>query len=67
MTKHRIILAFVTVALLAAATTSATIRSHPTDRAVASAGVASLKGPGRRQQTPDKEFDDQSLVFSTKR
>ena len=41
MTKHRTITGFVAVALLAAATTVATMRSSSTDRAIA--GVASLK------------------------
>jgi hypothetical protein len=44
MTKHRMITGFVAVVLLlAAAAAAATIRPPSTDRAIASAGVASLK------------------------
>lgn len=42
MTKHRTITGFVAVALLAAATTAATMRSSLTNRAIAPAGMASL-------------------------
>lgn len=68
MTKHRTIAGFVTVALLAAAATAATMRSPSTDRAIAFAGVASLKdATADVNKLPIEDFDDQSFVFSTKR
>ncbi len=66
MTKHRTITGFVTVALLAAAATAATMRSPSTDRAFA--GAASLKdATADVNKLPIEDFDDQSFVFSTKR
>ena len=65
MTKHRMVTGFVAVALLAAA---ATMRSPSIDRAIASAGVAELKGvTADVNKLPIEDFDDQSFVFSTKR
>jgi hypothetical protein len=70
MTKHRTITGFVAVALLAAATTVVAMRAQPSsaDRAVASAGMMSIKEltAGAGKLAPD-EFDDQSVVYSTKR
>jgi hypothetical protein len=65
MTKHRTITWFVAIALLAVAATATAMRSHSpsTDRIVVAAGVVTVDV----NKLPTEEFDDQSLVFSSKR
>ena len=70
MTKHRTITGFVAVALLAAATTAATMRSRSpsTDRPIESAGMMLFKElTADVNKLPIEDFEDQSLVYSTKR
>jgi hypothetical protein len=67
MTKHRTITGFVAVALLAAATTAATMRSH-TPSVVRAAGMMSLQEPHSAagvNKLPIEDFEDMSLVYST--
>ena len=66
MTKHRNIIGFAAVALLAVA--AANMRSLPssTGLPVASAGMGSFKELlADVNKLPTEQFDDQSLVFST--
>ena len=70
MTKYRTITGFVAIALLAAATTAATMRSPSpsTDRLIAPASMTSFKELRVDvNKLPTDDFDDQSLVYSTKR
>jgi hypothetical protein len=70
MTKYRTITGFVAIALLAAATTAATMRSPSpsTDRLIAPASMISFKELRVDvNKLPTDDFDDQSLVYSTKR
>jgi hypothetical protein len=70
MTKHRTITGFVAVALLAIAATATTMRSHSpaTGRIIGSVDMTLLKGPAVDvNKLPTEEFDDQSLVYSSKR
>jgi hypothetical protein len=70
MTKYRTITGFVAIALLAAATTAATMRSPSpsTDRLIAPASMMSFKELRvDMNKLPTADFDDQSLVYSTKR
>jgi hypothetical protein len=70
MTKYRTITGFVAIALLAAATTAATMRSPSpsTDRLIAPASMMSFKELRVDvNKLPTDDFDDQSLVYSTKR
>ena len=63
-----IISAFAAVALLAAATTMLPSRSPATSRASVTAGVISLQevyAATGVNKLPIKEFEDQSLVYST--
>jgi hypothetical protein len=68
MMKHRTIIGFVAVALLAAAaTTAATMRSH-SPSAVLAAGMMSLQEPHTAagvNKLPIEDFEDMSLVYST--
>ena len=69
MTKYRTITGFVAVALLAAATTAATMRSH-SPLSVRAAGMMSLREPQAAagvNKLPIEDFEDMSLVYSTKR
>jgi len=65
MTKHRTITGFVAVALLAVAATAVAVRSHSpsTERIV----VASIPAVVDVNKLPTEEYDDQSLVYSSKR
>jgi hypothetical protein len=66
MMKHRTITGFVAVALLAAATTAATIRSHSSS-AVLAASMMSLQEPHTAagvNKLPIEDFEDMSLVYS---
>jgi hypothetical protein len=65
MTKHRTITGFVAVALLAVAATAGAMRSHApsTDRIVVAAGTLTVDV----NKLPIEDFEDQSLVFSSKR
>lgn len=68
MTKHQTISGFVVVAVLAAATTAATMRSHlaSTDGPIAPAGmVLSKTFAADVNKLPTEDFEDQSMVFST--
>ena len=71
MTKHRIIMAFVNIALLTAVTTAAaTMRSHSpsTNRLIAPAGMMPFEElKVDVSKLPTDDFDDQSLVYSAKR
>jgi len=71
MTKHRRITGLVIIALLtAAATTAAATRPHSpsANRLIAPAGMMSFKELGADvNRLPTDDFDDQSLVYSTKR
>jgi hypothetical protein len=71
MTKHRIIIAFVNIALLTAVTAAAaTMRSHSpsTNRLIAPAGMMSFEEfRVDVNKLPTDDFDDQSLVYSAKR
>ena len=70
MTKHRTITGFVAIALLAAATAAATMRPHSpsTEHLIAPVGMMSLKELAADvNKLPTEAFDDQSLVYSTKR
>jgi predicted transglutaminase-like cysteine proteinase len=71
MTKHRRITGLVIIALLtAAATTAAAMRPHSpsTNRPIAPAGMMSFKELAADvNRLPTDDFDDQSLVYSTKR
>ncbi|WP_445216760.1 hypothetical protein ACKWRH_32005 [Bradyrhizobium sp. Pa8] len=70
MTKHRVITGFVAVALLAAATTATNFRSYwsSADRAVASANAMSIeKLTAAAGKLATDEFDDQSVIYSSKR
>jgi hypothetical protein len=65
--KHRTITGFVAVALLAAATTAATMRSH-SPLTVRTAGMMSLQEPQTAagvNKLPIEDFEDMSLVYST--
>ncbi len=63
--KHRTITGFVAVALLAATTTAATMRSH-TASVVRAAGLMSLQEPAAGvNKLPIEDFEDMSLVYST--
>ena len=69
MTKHRTIISFAAVALLAVAATAVTSRPlpsmhHPTAPA-GTISVSELAGDVNRLATD--EYDDQSLVYSAKR
>jgi hypothetical protein len=67
MMKHRTITGFVAVALLAAASTAATMRSH-TPSVVRVAGMMSLQEPHIAvgvNKLPIEDFEDMSLVYST--
>ena len=66
MTKHRTITGSMVVALLAVAATVGAIRSHSpsTDRTVVAAGNLTLVDVNKLST---EEYDDQSLVFSSKR
>ncbi len=65
MMKHRTVTGFVAVALLAAATTAATIRSHPAS-VVLAAGLMSLPDTAAGvNKLPIEDFEDMSLVYST--
>ena len=66
MTKHRTITGFVVFALLAVAATAATMRSYSpsTERILVAAG-GNLAVDVNKLQI--EEFDDQSLVYSSKR
>lgn len=69
MMKHRTITGFVAVALIAAATTAATMRSH-SPLAVRAAGMMPLQelhAAAGVNKLPIEDFEDQSLVYSTKR
>jgi hypothetical protein len=70
MMKHRTITGLLAVALLATAVTAATLRSHSpsTDRIVRFAGMTLSKGlTVDVNKLPTEDFDDQSLVYSSKR
>ncbi|MET4627651.1 hypothetical protein ABIB83_004674 [Bradyrhizobium sp. I1.8.5] len=70
MTKHRVITGFMAVALLAAVTTGINIRSYWSsgDRAVASANAMSIeKLTTAAGKLATDEFDDQSVIYSSKR
>ena len=72
MTKHRRITGLVIIALLTAAATTAaaTMRSHSpsTNRLIAPAGMMSLEELRIDiNKLPTDDYDDQSLVYSTKR
>jgi hypothetical protein len=70
MTKHRRITGLVIIALLTAAATTAATRPHSpsTNRLIAPAGMMSFKEIGADvNRLPTDDFDDQSLVYSTKR
>jgi hypothetical protein len=63
--KHRAITGFVAVALLAATTTAATMRSHSTS-VVRAADMVSLPDTAAGvNKLPVEEFEDMSLVYST--
>lgn len=67
MMKHRTITGFVAVALIAAATTAATMRSH-SPLVVRAAGMMSLQEPQTAagvNKLPIEDFEDMSLVYST--
>lgn len=67
MMKHRTIAGFVAVALLAAATTAATMRSH-SPLVVRAAGMMSLQelhAAAGVNKLPIEDFEDMSLVYST--
>lgn len=65
MTKHRTITGSVVVALLAVAATAGAMRSRSpsTDRTVVAAGTLTVDV----NKLPIEDFEDQSLVFSSKR
>ena len=65
MTKHRTITGSVVVALLAVAATVGAMRSHSpsTDRTVVAGNLPVVDV----NKLPTEEYDDQSLVFSSKR
>ena len=65
MTKHRTITGSVVVALLAVAATVGAMRSRSpsTDRTVVAAGNLTVDV----NKLPTEDYDDQSLVFSSKR
>jgi hypothetical protein len=70
MTKHRRITGLVAIALLTAATTAAAMRSQSpsTNRLIAPAGMMSFEELRVDiNKLPTDDFDDQSLVYSTKR
>jgi hypothetical protein len=70
MPKHRMITGFATVALLAAAITAANTRLHwsSADRAVASANAMSIERlTAASGKLATDEFDDQSVIYSSKR
>ena len=66
MTKHRTITGFVVFALLAVAATAATMRSYSpsTERILVAAGGNLTVDVNK---LPTEDFDDQSLVYSSKR
>ena len=66
MTKHRTITGFVVFALLAVAATAAAMRSYSssTERILVAAGGNLAVDVNK---LPIEEFDDQSLVYSSKR
>ena len=67
MTKHRTITGFVAVALLAAATTAATMRSR-SPSAILAVGTMSLQDLHTAaviKKLPIENFEDMSLVYST--
>jgi len=65
MTKHRTFTGSVVVALLAVAATVGVMRSHSpsTNRTVVAAGTLTVDV----NKLPIEDFEDQSLVFSSKR
>jgi hypothetical protein len=68
--KLLMISAFAAVALLATATTVPLPHSPSTDRPVGPAGILSLQelhAAADVNKLPIEDFEDQSLVFSTKR
>ena len=69
MTKHRTIISFAAVALLAVAATAVTSRpllsKHHADAPAGTISVSELAGDVNRLATD--EYDDQSLVYSAKR
>ena len=68
MIKHRTITGFIGVALIAAATTAATIKSHSSSADRAASNTMSIgELTAAAGMLPTSEFDDQSVVFSTKR
>ena len=70
MTKYRTITGFVAISLPTAATTAATMRSPSpsTDRLIAPASMMAFKELRVDvNKLPTDDFDDQSLVYSTKR
>ena len=66
MTKHRTITGSVVVALLAVAATVGVMKSHSpsTNRTVVAASNLALVDVNK---LPTEEYDDQSLVFSSRR
>ena len=70
MTKHRTITGFAAIALIAVALTAAHIRWHSpsTTHPIALTAMTSFKElTADVNKLPTEEFDDQSLVYSSKR
>jgi hypothetical protein len=66
MTKHRTITGSVVVALLAVAATAATMRSHsPSTERILAPASGNLTVDVNK--LPTEDFDDHSLVYSSKR
>jgi hypothetical protein len=67
MTEHRTITGLVAVVLLAAATTAAIVRPSAHRAVVATNSMLIGELTAAAGQLPTSEFDDQSVIFSTKR
>jgi hypothetical protein len=68
--RHLIISAFAAVALLAAATTMVRLHTPTTGRSAVITGMMSsqeLLSPADVNKLPIEDFEDQSLVYPTKR
>jgi hypothetical protein len=63
MTKHRMIIGFVAVVLLAVVALTITSRSHSADPAIVSSAISLKELTGDHNRLPTEDFHDHSLVF----
>jgi hypothetical protein len=65
--KRLMVFAFVVVVLFAAATTMLRSHTHATSQAIGSADLSSRAAATDGNKLPIEEFEDQSLVYSTRK